>query len=29
MLDLSVISNYLVVAVILVCCCIGYVIKQV
>ena len=27
MLDLSVISNYLVVAVILVCCCIGYVIK--
>ncbi len=27
MLDLSVVSNYLVVAVILVCCCIGYVIK--
>ena len=27
MLDLSVISTYLVVAVILVCCCIGYVIK--
>ena len=27
MLDLSVISNYLVIAVILVCCCIGYVIK--
>lgn len=27
MLDLSVISNYLVVVVILVCCCIGYVIK--
>ena len=26
-MDLSVISNYLVVAVILVCCCIGYVIK--
>ena len=27
MLYLSVVSNYLVVAVILVCCCIGYVIK--
>lgn len=27
MLDLSVVSNYLVVAVILVCCCIGYIIK--
>ena len=27
MVDLSVISNYLVLAVILVCCCIGYVIK--
>ena len=27
MLELSVVSNYLVVAVILVCCCIGYVIK--
>ena len=27
MLDLGVVSNYLVVAVILVCCCIGYVIK--
>ena len=27
MLDLSVVSNYLVIAVILVCCCIGYVIK--
>ena len=27
MLDLSVISHYLVLAVILVCCCIGYVIK--
>lgn len=26
-MDLSVVSNYLVVAVILVCCCIGYVIK--
>ena len=27
MLDLSVVGSYLVVAVILVCCCIGYVIK--